>query len=317
MSRSTTWGDLRLGVAALVAVVAGAFGVLSWARVGALHGETVRLYAATPHGRGLLPGSEVWLDGVKVGVVRDVGFRPPSADTTTRVLLSLEVLASVLPSIARDAPVEIRTGGSLIGSPILAIASRTADRPIIRAGDTLVSRRSQELDQARADLAVATAEVPVIIDNLRVLVAQLQSARSTLGALGVEGPDRLAETGAAVGGVMQAVRGSRGTLGLMMGRGEPMARAQHLMALGDSVKRLLDGPNGTVGRLRRDSTLLRTVDDVRAELARVQAALAEPRGSVGRLQHDSALVRQVAASRAEMDALAADLRRNPLRYLSF
>jgi hypothetical protein len=233
------------------------------------------------------------------------------------VLLGLEVLASALPSIARDAPVEIRTGTSLIGSPILAIASRTSDRPTIRAGDTLVSRRSQELDQARADLALATAEVPVIVDNLRVLAAQLQSARSTLGALGVEGPEMLAGTGAAVGGVMQAMRGRRGTLGLMMGRGEPMAHARHLMALGDSVKLLLDGPYGTIGRLRRDSTLLRTVDDVRVELARVQAALGEPRGSAGRIRHDSALVRQVAASRAEMDALAADLRRNPLRYLSF
>ncbi|MDF1504836.1 MlaD family protein [Roseisolibacter sp. H3M3-2] len=317
MSRATTWRDLRLGVAALVVVVVGALGVLRWARVGALHGDTEPLYAATPHGRGVLPGSEVWLDGVKVGVVREVGFRPPSADTLTRVLLALDVLTEAMPRIARDAPVEVRPGGSFIGSPIVAITSRAAGEPLIRAGDTLVSRRSRELDQARADLALAASEVPVILDNLTVLASQLRSARSTLGALGVEGPDRLAETGAAVGGVMQAVRGGNGTLPLMMRRGEPMARARLAMALGDSVRRLLDGPSSSIGRLRRDSTLLRTVDDLRAELTRVQAALAEPRGTAGRLQHDSALVRRVAATRAEMDALAADLRRNPLRYLSF
>jgi hypothetical protein len=317
MSRATTWRDLRLGVAAFVLVVAAGLGVLWWGRVGALHGATARLYAATPHGRGILPGSEVWLDGVKVGLVRDVGFRPPSADTTTRVLLTLDVLADALPRVAREAPVEIRAGGSFVGSPIVAIDSRTADQPVARAGDTLVSRRSRELDQARADLTAATAEVPVIIDNLRVLAAQLRSARSTLGALGVEGTDRIAETGGAAAALLQTVRTGSGTVGLMLRRGQPAAQLRHAAALADSVRQLLDGPGTTLGRLRRDSTLLRTVDEVRAELTRVQAALAEPRGTAGRVRHDSALVRRIAATRAEMDALAADLRRNPLRYLTF
>jgi hypothetical protein len=59
------------------------------------------------------------------------------------------------------------------------------------------------------------------------------------------------------------------------------------------------------------------MDAIRRELVQAQAALIEPRGAAGRLQHDSALVRQVAQTRVEMDALAADLRRNPLRYLPF
>jgi ABC-type transporter Mla subunit MlaD len=317
MARATTWWDLRLGLAALVVTVVGAVGVLRFARVGALHGDTVRVYAATAHGRGLLPGSEVWLDGQKVGTVREVGFRPPSADTLTRVLLSLEVMAEALPLIGRDAPVEVQAGGSFIGSPVVAIGSDAAVGPRLRAGDTLVSRRSRELDQARADLAAATAEVPQIVDNLKVLAAQLQSARSTLGALGIEGPDRIGETGAAAAALVDRMTTGAGTLPRLMNRGEPMAQVRHAMALADSVRALLDSPNTSIGRLRRDSTLLRTVDALSRDLARVQAALVEPRGTAGRLQHDSALVRQVAQTRAEMDALASDLRRNPLRYISF
>lgn len=317
MARATTWRDLRLGLAALGIVAAGAVGVLKFARVGALHGDTARLFAATPHGRGVLPGSEVWLDGQKVGVVREVGFRPPSADTTARVLLSLEVLTEALPLIARDAPIEVQAGASLIGSPVVAIASDVGRSPRVREGDTLVSRRSRELDQARADLAAATSEVPQIVDNLTVLAAQLRSARSTLGALGIEGPEELGATSAAAGSLVRTVTTGGGTVGLMMRRGTPMAQVQHAMALADSVRQLLDGPSTSIGRLRRDSTLLRTVDALTRDLARVQAALIEPRGTVGRVLHDSALVRQVAQTRAEMDALATDLRRNPLRYLSF
>ena len=317
MARATSWRDLRIGVVALLALAAGVVGVLKYARVGALHGDTVRVYAATTHGRGILPGSEVWLDGRKVGLVREVGFRPPSADTTARVLLGLEVLKDVLPLVGRDASIEVRAGGSFVGSPVVAIASDVARGPRLREGDTLIARRSPELDQARADLAAATAEVPQIVDNLRVLAAQLKSARSTLGAFGIEGPGQIGATGAAASSFVSRVTTGDGSVGRLMRRGEPMTNVRHAMALADSVRQLLDGPSTSIGRLRRDSTLLRTVDALTRDLARVQAALVEPRGTAGRLQHDSALVRQVGQTRAEMDALAADLRRNPLRYISF
>ena len=104
MARATSWRDLWLGPLALLVVVVGGGAVLRFARVGALHGETVPLYAATPHARGLLPGSEVWLDGQKVGVVRGVGFRPSYADTVAPVLLSLEVLSEALPLIRHECP---------------------------------------------------------------------------------------------------------------------------------------------------------------------------------------------------------------------
>jgi hypothetical protein len=106
-------------------------------------------------------------------------------------------------------------------------------------------------------------------------------------------------------------------VGLLLARGEPTARARHAMALADSIRALVASSDGSLGRLRRDSTLLRTVAEVQRELTRVQAALVEPRGTAGRAVHDTVLVQQIAATRAELDALAADVRRNPLRYLNF
>ncbi len=317
MARATSWRDLWLGTLALLVVVVGGGAVLRFARVGALHGETVPLYAATPHARGLLPGSEVWLDGQKVGVVRGVGFRPSYADTVAPVLLSLEVLTEALPLIRRDAEPDIRAGGSFIGSPVVWLSTGVAGAPTARAGDTLVTIHSRELDAVRLELAGATAEVPQIIDNLRVLAAQLHSARSTLGALGVEGVGEIGETASQATALMARATSGPGTVGLMLRRGEPMAQARLAMARADSVRALLAGPGGSLGRLQRDSTLFRTVEAITRDLTRAQAALVEPRGTAGRLRHDSALVRQVAQTRAEMDALATDLRRNPLRYLSF
>ena len=73
----------------------------------------------------------------------------------------------------------------------------------------------------------------------------------------------------------------------------------------------------SLGRFRRDSTLLRQVADVRAELSIVQALLAEPRGTAGRVLADSAAQMELGRMTREMGLLFEDIKRNPMRYLAF
>ncbi len=316
MPHARKWSDLWPGLVVLAVVGAAAASVLAFARVGALHGDTVRLYAATPHARGILPGSEVWLAGHRVGVVREVGFRPPGTDTSLRVLLAFDVLAEPGQAIRRGAAVAIRPGGSLIGAPVVAIESATTDAPPVRAGDTLVADVASEFETIRGRLtATVGTEVPVVLGNLRLIGAQLQSARGTLGALGIEGPGRLASTADSASALLGKVTQGSGTVGMAFGRGDLTTRARAAMARVDRVRARAASPRSTVGRLRTDSTLGREIRDVRAELAVVQALLAEPRGTAGRLARDSILQRQLAGARAELDLLAADVQRNPLRYV--
>src|SRR5215207_778262 len=92
MPRPLRWSQLLPGSLALAGLVALAAGVLLFARVGALRGETLRLYALTSQARGVIKGTEVWVAGQKVGLVETVRFRPPTADTAARVVLVLDVL---------------------------------------------------------------------------------------------------------------------------------------------------------------------------------------------------------------------------------
>ncbi len=317
MARAQSWKDVRLGAVTLALLVAGAAAVLVFARVGALHGATVRYYAVTPHARGILPGSEVWLAGQKVGVVQNVGFRPPSTDTALRVLLALDVLEEYRGAIRRTSPVSIRPGGNLIGSPVVAISVSAGGAPVARPGDTLVANPSNEFESIRTRLTTTVGtEVPVLLDNIRVLGAQLRTARGTLGALGVEGPERLGATASAASALLGRATASGGTVGLALGRGDLSTSARRMLARVDTVRARAASAEGTVGRVRTDSALLRTVERLRADLASVQAALAEPRGTAGRAPRDSVLQLELARARAELDALFADLRRNPLRYVN-
>jgi phospholipid/cholesterol/gamma-HCH transport system substrate-binding protein len=317
MARPNSWRDVWLGGVVLAVVATCAIGILTYAQVGALRGDTIRLYAATPHARGVLPGSEVWLAGRKIGVVRSVGFRPPSTDTALRVLLALDVLEAESRGIRRAAPVAIRTGGSLVGAPVVSISPGTSVTPPVRAGDTLVADPGNELESIRTRLTTTLGtEVPLVLDNIQVLAAQLHTARGTLGALGIEGPRRISATAAAASAfVGHATRGT-GTVPLVLGRGDLMARVGAIRAQVGRVRASASSSTGTVGRLRTDSSLALAIRDVRAELDRVQAYLDEPRGTAGRAVHDRALQLEVERARAELDLIFADLRRNPLRYVT-
>ncbi len=316
MARANSWKEVRLGVAVLASVAAAAVAVLVFARVGALRGDTVRLYAVTPHARGILPGSEVWLAGRRVGVVRDVGFRPPSSDTSLRVLMTLDVLAGPSRAIRRDAPVAIRAGGSLIGVPVVAIASASDAAPAIQEGDTLVADPGSELESIRTRLTTTLGtEVPVILDNVRVLDAQLRTARGTLGALGVEGPDRIGVTAGAASALLARATRGRGTVAQVLGRSELTDHARAILGRVDRI-RAAASPQGNLGRLRTDSAFVGAIRELRADLDAVQAMLAESRGTAGRAAHDRALQLELARARTELDLLFADVRRNPLRYVN-
>ena len=101
MSRRTGWKELIVGLIALAAVTGAGLAVLVFARVGTLHGHTFRLYARTGEARGVIHGSEVWLGGQKVGVVKQVQFMPPTAAVSDRVLIVMDILSSARDEIRR------------------------------------------------------------------------------------------------------------------------------------------------------------------------------------------------------------------------
>lgn len=317
MARPHRWRDVSLGIGVLAAVAAAAAFVLIFARVGALHGRTVRLLAAVPDATGVLPGTEVWIAGQKVGLVKSVDFRAPDADPQLRVLLALDVLDEYRPQIRRGAQVTVRPGTSLIGSPVVALATPRGASAPVQEGDTLLADPSVRFESIRTRAtAAANTELPVILDNLRVLAVQLRSAQGTLGAIGVAGSEQLAATGRVLERIADRASAAEGTVGAV--RTSPLPRqARAILERVDLLRARLSDRGTTAGRIRSDSTLLRTVDSLRTDLAALQRLADSPDGTAGRLRHDPVLRQQFDAARAELDALAADARRNPLRYVAF
>ena len=314
----TTWKSLIPGLIAIVAIVLATIALLMFAQVGALRGDTVRVYAATDQARGLLKGSDVWLAGQKVGVVADIRFQPVTTNVSHRLLLELELLREHLPQLRRDSYAQIRTGGSLIGAQVVYLTTGTAGAPAVSEEDTLRAEPQGDAETVASQIAGASQQFPAILNNVKLLSAQLESARGTLGAFGAEeGVSRLGAVGERAADLGGRAMAGRGTIGMAMRRDDHLVRAKRVMARADSIRTLLSSRTSSYGRLRRDTTLLTEINEVRNELSIVRNLLAQPNGTAGRAIADSAIVRQLGRLEREFGTLKREIVRDPLRFFGF
>ena len=319
MPRRASWRELVIGLVSFAVLVGVSFSVLVFARVGRLHGSTFRLYALTGEARGVIRGSEVWLGGQKVGVVKDIGFMPSGRPLTERVLISMDVLSSARQGIRINSTAQVRSGGTLISSPVVYLTIGTTGAAEVNSGDTIRTLPQSDLETMTSQFAIASREFPAIIGNIKLLNDQLHSVHGTLGAMGIEhGGVELVQARSQAMRIAAKVSRPRGTIGsALASQGALADRARRVMARVDSLRAVAASQNTSLGRLRTDSTLLREVADIRNELDIIRARMSSPTGTLGRLHADSALFDAIAGAQRELTLIMADVRRRPLRYIHF
>ena len=319
MPRRARWRELLFGLTALAAIIGIGLAILLFARIGTLHGPTFRLYAQTGEARGIIRGSEVWLGGQKVGLVKDVSFLPPTVEQRSRLLIAMDILEDAQPNVRQDSRAQIRAGGTLIGAPVVYVTLGTNGAPIASSGDTIRSVPQTDLENMTSEFALASRDFPEIIANMKLLNQQLHSVEGTLGALGIEkGGPELTRARARLSQLAAQVDEPRGTVGLALTqRARITERANRVMARADSVRQLIASDGTALGRFRRDSTLLKEVADIRNEVDILRARMASPHGTLGRARADSAVFDELTGLKREMTLLFADIKRRPLRYIRF
>lgn len=319
MARPHSWRDLKPGLLTLAVLLLGGLAVLRYARVGALHGDTIGLVVLAGDAGDLAQGSEVWLAGQKVGVIDHIAFREPGTDSAYRLRVDLSILADAQPLLRRDSQARIARGGSLLGASVLALSVGTAAAPPLGAGDTIHAVASRR-PAATLTQGLAEAREPLgeLVDNVAAITEQFGERDGTVGAAmaggtATEARRLLSSLGALTG---RAADGD-GTVGLALRDLELRRRVARTAARADSLRQLLGGDAGSVGRFRRDSTLVRQIAGVRDEVSILRALVNTPTGALGRARADGAVAAGLSALEAELTALIEDVKQRPLRYLVF
>jgi len=304
------WSDLRGGIISAVAILGVVLATLVFARAGVLHGRKVTLYVIADDATGVNTGTEVWLAGKHSGSVKEVAFRTPTNDSAGRLIIRTEFLARDLHLVRRDSWAQVQAGGKLLGTPVIYVAAGSSSRPGLRDGDTIQARpKPRALDV----IAQAKGAVPAfreLMTEVSALNAQLSRQTGTIGAYRARGMPAMAEAADRASRLGGKLTGESGAIGLAM-RGGLKERAARVMAAADSLMAFASSGEGTIGRFRRDSTLMTTVAAIGAELDSLRA---QAKGFAG---PDTSLAVALARRRVLTDSLIADIKKRPLRYIHF
>jgi phospholipid/cholesterol/gamma-HCH transport system substrate-binding protein len=311
--KATSWRSVSGGLIALVLIIAVVVAVLRYARTGVLHGDKFRLYVAVPDASNLLPGSEVWLNGQRIGSVTRIDFAPATVPKDVRVVIATDVLADRRETIRFDSRATLRSGGTLIGAPVVWLSAGTLAKRAVVPGDTLRGAGPSDFEIAASRVTESLEQAPAILADAKVIMGNAKRAGSRLGAImnTNQGTGSFSDRSHAL---MATLTSNRGSASRLMRDQQIRRRVEHAMAGADSVRGLLASRMEQMGRFKRDSTLARAVGSLREDVAELRRLAASPNGTVGRMTTDSALVRSLDSVFVELSALMADIKKNPLRY---
>ena len=316
MPRQIHWRELTIGIIALAVIALITLATLAFARVGALHGKKVTLYVVTDDATGVQSGTEVWLGGLKQGVVKEVSFRPASSDTLERLLIRTEFLESALPNVRRSSWASIRPGGSLIGLAVVYISVGSTKSPQLHEGDTVRTRFSSHVGDLVTDIRTIMPQVSVLTASVKELNEKAKSTNGTVGNVRAHGFPKMPEVMGRMSRLTEKSSRGNGTVGLAS-RTHLMVRASRAMAAADSIRTLVSSNKGSLGRFRRDTTLATKAKGVLAELDKLSAFAASPAGALEATRPDSSLTRELSRTRLLLAELIRDLKKHPLRYIAF
>jgi phospholipid/cholesterol/gamma-HCH transport system substrate-binding protein len=291
-----------------------AFGILVFARVGALHGKKSKIVILTDHAPGVLAGTEVWLAGERIGLVDRISFRPIAADTSRRVAIDADILTTFMPQIRKNAHADIRPGGNLIGSPVVYISSGTSDMPPARNGDTIVTKSVGVITDVGTNVTELVSRLTVLSDSGSKALALLNSEAGAVGAFTRRGLPRIANVTGSMSRIMAQATKGNGTAGMLI-RGDLGSRLRHFMSAKDSLMYMLTSGKGNLGRFRRDSTLGPTVARLKSRGDSLQRMMSGSSSSLAKIRTDTAIASQLRIVRAQLDSLMTDIKKHPRKYL--
>jgi ABC-type transporter Mla subunit MlaD len=270
------------------------------------------IVALVPDAPGVADGTPVWVSGRQVGVVTAIAILPSTVDTMGRVAVTLQLPVNVQPQVRGDSRVRL-TSVSMISEAVIDILPGSGSEPPLADGDTLrtaprqsAAALTERAAAVREDLDSVMATVNELTPLLEQRIAATQRAFAGLDGAMAEAQQIRADLQANPGYALlndpafqQSLARARGHVAAMPGMIEQMReRAGQGSELATALARL---------QARADS--------VQVRLATAAALVEGQQGTIGRMQNDSALVRAINAARASMDSLLTEVRSNPLRFV--
>jgi phospholipid/cholesterol/gamma-HCH transport system substrate-binding protein len=303
------WANIRVGLFVALTLFLG-FGLLAALGIaGSPLARRAHLHGLFDDVSGLAVGSPVEMGGVMVGEVAEIEL--PDLETgkvPVRISVDLNALDRTGPSS------QAFTGShALVGQRFVGLTPRRPDEPALKDGDRIRTGVSQTADGMMDEARRTLESVRGLVDELREASGALRRAGRALdagdGTLGAlvhdrELYERLLSTARRTEEFSSAISDPQLTKELRSSL-EVVAR----------LGRRIEKGEGLLGRMVTEGKASQHLDRSLANVDLVTGRLAEAKGTLGALISDPSLLSRMNDLLGQVDALIADMRRNPERYI--
>lgn len=346
--------QVKTGIFIVVSLLLFAGGILMMGDKTKMFIEKSELSVIMPDVAGLKIGAPVWLAGVDVGLVTDIGFEAP--EKNNEIDVTLEVSKSALKKIGADSRVMIKTRG-LMGEKYVDITpskgySETPPRVIRgesvaklddvmqKAGASFdrFNRIMEKIDKGEGSLGKLTTDKK-LYDNLVTLSQELKILADTInrgeGSLGKlmrsdEPYKKIVAILNRADATLKDIQSADGTLGRLIRDRElydkmVMLADKSSLAADDmrELKKILTSKDNTIGKLLTDKELydrgvilLTRADSAVKAYEEAANRLKTKEGTAGKLLNDQEAYDKLLVMIESIDALIKDVKANPKRYIN-
>jgi phospholipid/cholesterol/gamma-HCH transport system substrate-binding protein len=337
-TRSLAWSELKIGVLTIFAIVIVAITIFMLTGGKGFFWQRYSLKARFTNVAGLKPGSPVRVAGKEVGSVTDIDFAGEQIDVSFQVNKeirdritseSLATLGSV--SLLGEGAVDITPSSA--GTPVPEWGYVKTGRPPAQIADiteqasqgmAMVNRLVAGLSQGQGTVGKLLTDdrlytqLQNFVDAANDMARSVRQGRGTIGKLlnDPQAANALQASMKNVEDVTRRLAAGEGSLGKLL---NDEAFAQSLTAATGNMRTLTDKINrgeGTLGKLVTDDSVFKRLDSVTNRLDDLVNRLNQGEGTAGQLLKDKQLYENMNKTVTEMQALLADIRRDPKKYLN-
>ena len=318
MKRSSfiTWDQLRVGL-----VIVAALGILTLAiyklgQAANLFAKRYDLVAFLKEANGLRVGGTVTLAGQLAGTVKKIEFLPVDADTTRNLKITVGVDQNVQQQIRGDSKAQIRTMG-LLGDKIFDITPGTPRYSALKSGDTIAVSPALDYEQVLAQAAGAVGDVVELTKDMRQLTGGIVRGEGTIGQLITNRGlyDQLTGTLSRTNTMLARLQNPNGTVGRLLDDPALYTQITGMIASTDSLLQAVNSKQGTLGRMLRDTVLYANLLNMSRGADSLMRMVTNGNGTASKLLTDQTLYDQLNKLVTDLNAVLADVRRDPARYM--
>lgn len=291
-------------IKAAIIVVAGiaAFYIgFNFLRSKSLFHKTNTYYAYFPHSGGLKTGTQITVNGVKVGSVESVDLE----EKTARIKITMECSENF--TFSKNSVAELYN--SLLGGAGLQIIPAFDDAPIAVSGDELKSHIQEDM------LASVTSSLKPTQEKLTHLLVQADTTLTSVNKiLDTKTTEDLKKAITELSNTMQHLNQASVSLNAMLSANQ--ASLRNTLQNADKITTDLSKVSGELSA----AELNKVIADAQTTLSNLNTLLSDissGKGTIGKLMKDEALYKDLDNSAKELELLLQDFRLNPKRYVHF